>query len=209
MRVELANKEKISMLFLGKCLDGTVLDFYYDTEPIEVGLEMLTEDQRNQLLYNCRRGALKVDNIEELTDSAKGLPAASNIYTTLAENPIGRVKDPVKLMAEKLEANRTELRNLLKEKIDIIKKKTKDMSLGQVKVLLAIEKDWKNRKAVVSLLEEKVNKYTREVLNLTGAEDIAGMTHNPTMDKLAEKFKVTESEIEEIEIRVGDEEQAR
>ena len=201
MKLSLANRDKISMLFLGK-----TLAFNYDNPgPIEIRLESLTPDIKNQILYNCRNGVLLCDDIAALKKSCAGLPAAAKTFSTPAEAPVTKVKSVMDIMANKAEANKTELRNLLKEKIGVIKARSAHLPLQHLKILLSLEKNWKKRKAVVSLLDEMVAKQTKSVVELLGPEDVGMKVYDPKMTKLDEGQVVEDSEIEQVSLNIPDE----
>ena len=205
MLFQLANREQISMLYFGKELGFT----YDDPGPKDVDIDSLSKDLKNQLLYNCRKGALTCSDLTTLQKACEGLPAASQKFTLPAEKPVTEVKSVMDLMAEKAEADKTELRSLLKEKIGVIRARTATLPLPHLKILLSLEKDWKARKAVVALLEELVAKHTKSVVELLGPEDVGMKVFNPSANKLDDGQVVEESEVEQVSLNIPSEEELK
>jgi len=203
MQVSLSDREKTSMLFL-----GDPLNFTYDSPgPIEVELKSLTELQKNQLMYNFRQGVLKVDNPEELKSLCATLPAASPAFQTPKESPIGKVPDPIVQMAKAAETTRAELRNLLKQKMPVIKAKAAHLPINQIKLLLDLEQKWKKRKAVVSMFEELLNQHAKSVIGIVGIEDVGGMVFDPKAEALDKDQEVIESDEKEVTFNIPSDEE--
>ena len=203
MQVSLVDRDKVSMIFL-----GDPLNFTYDTPgPVTVELESLSEAQKNQLIYNWRRGVLMVDNPEELKSACEMLPAASPKFSTPTEQPIGKPKDPIVTMAEEAETTRAKLRALLKEKMPVIKAQVAHMPVNRVKLLLALEQKWKKRKAVISMFEELINKHAQTVIGIVGQDDVGGKVFDPKAEALDKDQEVLDYESEEVTFNIPTDEE--
>jgi hypothetical protein len=158
------NKEKHGMCFVGSHV------FNFDNPgPIEINVETLSAQDRNQFIYNYRQRVLKVENIEELL-SGDELPAMSNKFMTPGEKPltIKKKNNPRDIIEQE---TRT-LNKLLRRKVGIIQETTKTMPVGQLRRLLEIEITQKNRKKLVSFINDILNKHANSVMNNMGEEDL-------------------------------------
>jgi len=157
IQVALANRDRQSMLFLGE-----PLNFTYDTPgPVEVDLDQLTPTQKNQLMYNCRIGALAVSDKEALLEACSALPAASPTFTTGHEQPVAQTapKDAVDDAKEEL----NKLKELLDAHHSTVKKNVGLLRPAQVRQLLELEQAGKKRKSVLKVLQEIVSKHSDSV----------------------------------------------
>ena len=100
-----------------------------------------------------------------------------------------------------------ELKKLLNKRVNTIKKEAKELSVADLRKTLELEKNGKDRKSVVSFLEELYAKHAEEV-----TEKLKSMQNNSEKEGLdAQTFlddlpDVVESNEEEIEFTLPDKE---
>lgn len=207
MQIQLADKDKCSMLFLGNGLNFT----YDEPGPVEVDVAALTPDQRTQLYYHWKRGVLAVSDEDGLKSACHVPPPAPKSYAPavqVIENDAQPVTQPMDV-DDALKARATRLRTLLREKIGVIKKKMPTLSGVELLELLELEKTTKNRKKLLAMIQEFVVKTRQDVSRAVGLEDVGDKTFNPREQALDNSLDVVESEMEDVTLIPSDKELAK
>lgn len=202
MEFQLANRDKISWLMIGENL------FTYDEPgPKEIDLAKITANERNQLLYNCRRGALACSDPDALVKACQDVWAASPQFATPQERPIQAPKDTS--VEDLLKKDTTELRKILKGSVSSVAKKVAVLSPAKVRKLLEIESKWKNRKSIKNLCNEVLAKHADGVMKKVVGDDVGDIL-TPTGEAAKTSPNVSdivESDIEYVVLNpLGDEE---
>jgi hypothetical protein len=202
MQVALANKDKVSMLFLGGGMDFT----YDDPGPRTIDLSTLTTEQKAQLFYNWKRGVLAVDNEDELKSlcATPTPPPKSYAFTTDAQ-PVAQPKD----IDEALKARETKLKGILRLKVAAIKKELPGLTSSELRGLIELEKQLKNRQKLLALLEEYTQKAYKAVGSAVGTEDVGKKVFNPSAQALDNSMDVVESDLEDVTLIPSDKELAK
>lgn len=207
IQVALADRDKQSMLFLGE-----PLNFTYDTPgPVTVNLDELSPTQKNQLMYNCRIGALAVSDKDALLEACAALPAASPAFTTGHEQPVQK-QEPPKDAMRAAEEDLDKLKELLDAHHSTVKKNVVGLRPAQLRSLLELEQSGKKRKSVLKFLEEVVAKHADSVTSQLAEEgDLMDAPRNAVFqaDPGARSTQITdviESDEEEVTLIPSDEE---
>lgn len=206
IQVALADRERQSMLFL-----GDPLNFTYDTPgPVTVDLDTLTLEQKNQLMYSCRIGALAVSDADALVQACAALPAASPSFTTGHEQPVEQVAP--KNALEGAEEDLDKLRELLDAHHSTVKKNVAMLRPAQIRTLLELEEAGKKRKSVLKFLNEVVARHSDSVTgqlaeggDLMDAPRCAVFQEDPQA-RSTQITDVIESDEEEVTLIPSDEE---
>jgi hypothetical protein len=152
MKVTL-NTEKTSFYFLGPTIN---LNFT-NPGPVEVDVNRLNAVTQKQLYGAYQKGVLLLEPAEELlkciTQTVPVMPAVKPPIPS--DKPL---EDPVRREV-------IDMRKLLSLKIPVIKKTVASFTIAQVRKLLEVEKEFRNRKAMVAYLEEILAKHTSSVTN--------------------------------------------
>lgn len=195
MNIELAKPDEVDMLFIGN------LHFTFENPgPFEIREQDLTPAEANAIIYNVRRGVLKVDDYEALKKLVPDAPFASEQYCTPEEAPIPS-SQPIDLDGY-LKKQLADLKNFLKGKITEVKKNAVNLPPEEVRKLLELEKEGKSRKKLTSFLQELLDKHQETVANRVGDEDLAAMM--PSVGNLDNVTDVVESEIIEVDLTADD-----
>ena len=185
MEVSLANLERHSMLFI-----GSISLTSENPGPVTVDVDSLSKEEAYQVLFNIKRGILSTDS------SMDALEKKLSVETT-----------PVQVAPTAVEEINPELKKLLNKRVNTIKKEAKELSVANLRKTLELEKNGKDRKSVVSFLEELYAKHAKEV-----TEKLKSMQNNSEKEGLdAQTFlddlpDVVESNEEEIEFTLPDKE---
>ena len=154
--------------------------FTYDEPgPHEINVEGLPPGDRNQLLYNCRRGVLACSEPKKLEELCEVVTQAAKSYATPAERPINPAQPPkIEEVVDPIEEDLKGLRAMLRKSVNTIKKEAKGLPFGRMRKLLELETKGKNRKGVKTFLNEILAKQAEKVMNTVGDED-AGTKFTP------------------------------
>lgn len=196
MQFQLRDPDKVGFIIVA----GST--FTYDEPgPHEIDVESLPLDQRNQLLYNCRRQVLACSEPERLVELCEAVMPAAKSYSTPAEKPITPNTAPqIDEVVDPIEEDLKELKAMLQLGVHKIKKQARDMPVGRVRKLLELEGKDKNRKSLTSFLNEILAKHAENVLDSVGTED-AGQKFTPVgVQQIGSKqvTDVVESELEQV-----------
>jgi len=192
MQFQLADPDKVGWIMIGQNV------FTYDEPgPKNIDLSSITSVERNQLLYNCRRGVLACEDPDALVKACQDVWAASPQYQTPNERPIAPAK---KLeIDEVLEQDNQELKNMLRGSVAAIKRQVVDLPPAKIRKLLEFESEGKNRKGVKTLCNEILGKHADQVMDKVFGEDV-GDTITPT--GIAAKTSPQVSDVVESDIEV-------
>lgn len=190
------NKDKHGMLFL----DGFPPLTFDEPGPLVVEVDELTTNQFNQINYNLSRGALVADNPDELLKFTQILEPAM-----IAPPKEEKVQ---KSITEIMSDQEEELVKLLAKTVSTIKKSVPALKGSELRKILMLEKDGKNRKSLIDFLDEANEINTKSVSSTVG-EDSIDMEAHASLVKgglgLNQYSKnvtdVVDSEVEEITIK--------
>ena len=195
MQFQLANPDRIGFIIVA----GNT--FTYDEPgPNEIDVPALPPDQKNQLLYNCRRGVLACSEPDELVRLCETLMSIAKSYSTPAERPINATTSPLMEAVDPIEEDLKELKTLLEQKISVVKLQAVDLSNGRVRKLLELEISNKNRKGLKTFLNEILTKHTESVMNQVGNEDTGDKYSIATAGQVGSEqvTDIVESELEQV-----------
>lgn len=172
MQFQLADKEKVGWIMIGKNIFT-----FDDPGPKEIDLKTTPLSERNQLLYNCRRGILACGDPDLLLKSCQDVWSASKGFATPNEVP---AKPQKRLeIDEVLEKDNQTLKDILTGSVATIKRKAADLPPAKIRKLVEFEIVGKNRKGVKTLCNEILTTHANEVMEAVFGEDV-GDTITPT-----------------------------
>lgn len=180
------------------CFIGKFIFNFQQKGPVNIDVNQLTVNEKNQLLYNYRRGVLLIDNPSELVDDTVRLPANSTNFQTPEEKPLSEKKTEDGEVI--LEDRELKLKKLLRQKISHINKEIPKMSLGELRDLLALEATLKNRKKLIAKIESIIASHASSVKKFVGNEPVNTRTNIPGTfyDKMYQMNEIEETEMEQI-----------
>jgi len=146
------------------CFIGSYMLSFSEPGPIDVNVKSLTDQEVEQFLFNHRQGYISIDDPKELLQRAPKKVAPKPIIKTEETKPLPTIQND-KPIPDTSRQEVIELRKILSMKIPFIKEHATKMTIGKVKRLLEVERDFRNRKGVVGFLEEIINKHTLSVTN--------------------------------------------
>lgn len=197
------NKDKYGMLFL----DGFAPLTFDEPGPLEVTVKELTSRQVKQLNYNLLRGAIIVDDPNELKKYNEILEP---VIIPSATKTIAKNQDISEMMKEQ----ESELVKLLTKTISTIKKSVPALKGSELREILRLEKSGKNRKSLVGFLDEANKANTETVSAVVGKTPIDLEEHSKLVKGglgLAKYSKnvsdVVDSEVEEVTLKTTDDEE--
>lgn len=196
MQFQLANPERVGFIIVA----GATLTFD-EPGPVEIDVESLPLDQKNQLLYNCRRGVLACGEPDELIRMCESLVSVAKSYSTPDENPINpTTPPPIVDVVDPVEEDLKELKTMLKLSVETIKSKVVDLSPSRTRKLLELEVAGKSRKGLKTFLNEILAKYAQGVLDSVGDEDVGDKYSLTTAGQIGSKqvSDVVESDLEQV-----------
>jgi len=161
MQVQWNPESRISMCFIGdenRDKKNWIPFTFDDPGPRELSVQNLSEKERNQVLYNMRRGILLVDNKDELINAVK-LEA-----TTITWSPPVEPKQVV--------VDENKVRNILSGHHATVKRLVPEMSLQETRAALKLEQTGKGRKSVLQALEEHLAIQSKQVQSLFPGGDV-------------------------------------
>lgn len=144
--------------------------FTYGEPEHEVLVDELSEELKKQLLYNIRREVLKTDDKQAVRDLAD-VPVSIPGLVPANVIPI-RPADVIESMEDTIDKNRKALKKILLSPIPSVKKEASVMRLGNLRRLMELEIEGKNRKKLISFFEKKLSAHTAEVTDAKGIEDM-------------------------------------
>ena len=202
MKITLSENETMWFLI------GTKIHLSFENPgPVEVDIDSLRTDQRQQLIWSLQKGVLKSDKpLQEVTAKpqvAKGYAAAA-----LTAEVKEAVSTPT-VLDEANEERRKKLKVALAAPQNTFKKELKTHNVSDLRLMLELEQEGKNRKTTLNLLETAISKHQAEVMKNVTVED--SNAANPDAKKLLGGSKVNwqnieeivESEDEEVKINLG------
>jgi len=196
MQFQLRDPDKVGFIIVA----GNT--FTYDEPgPHEIDVESLPLDQRNQLLYNCRRRVLACSEPEELVKLCEAVMPAAKSYATPAEKPVKATQPPqIDEVVDPFEEDLKQLRAMLQLGVNKIKKQAKDLPVGRVRKLLELEANRKNRKSLKAFLNDILAKHAEGVLDSVGDEDTGEKFTPVGVGNIGSKqvTDVVESELEQV-----------
>ena len=200
------NTERAAILFIHGIHNFT----YEQPGPIEVNPATLTEGQIHQLKSALLRDVLTSDETAEFL--TQGVPVTPVVIDS---NPI----DP----AEPVDSRREQLGQILRGSVSSVKKILPSVAMADVRKVRELEKEGKNRKSLLGVLDELLSLYTETVKESVGITDLAdlsrlkkketpantahlrgGLSLHQYMQNITD---VVESDIEEIQIKTTDDEE--
>ncbi len=144
--------------------------FTYDEISHDIDVATLDEETRKQLLYNLRMGVVKTEDREEMIQLAD-IPTQTSDLIPAVSVPILEA-DVTKNMESIIAKNRRILKKILLGTIPSVKKEAATMRLGNVRKLMELETEGKNRKKLISFFESRLEAHTTEVAEAKGSEDL-------------------------------------
>lgn len=191
------NTEKSGLLIIGD------ITFTFDEPgPVEISLESSSAEIFNQLVYSCKTGILKCgdpDKLIAMIEKQKKPPFRSQAAVAAPVRPVK--KDETVLPGDPIEEDLKDLKSLLKKNVSSVKKELPGLSPGRLRKLAELEKTGKNRKALLSLLTNLLNKHADTVAKNVSGSDIAGTTHEVGISVGSPQVSdIIDSEIEEVTI---------
>ena len=176
MQITLANPDRVPMCFI-----GPYRLTFENPGPVDVVIDTLGPAEKQQLLFNLQRGVLATREREE-------------IHLLL---PTAQPAKPVKPAPTPEENDAQELGKLLKKSVASVKKEAAGLRLAQVRRMLDIEEQGKNRKGLTKFFNELISKHQQEVMEKLGAEELdATQLPDIGLDE-SQLSAVTDSEEEE------------
>jgi viroplasmin and RNaseH domain-containing protein len=185
MEVSLANLERHSMLFI-----GSISLTSENPGPVSIDVDALTKEEAFQVLFNIQKGVLSA------TGGLENLQSKLNI-----EEVVAKIEAPV------VDEKETILKKILSRRVNTIKKETAVLNISDLKKVMALEKNGKNRKSVVVFLDGLYATHAEQV-----AEKLKSMQNNSEKEGLdAQTFlddlpSVLELEEEEVEFTLPNKE---
>lgn len=155
------NVDKCSMIFIGPLS----LNFN-DPGPIEIDLESLSDKEIRQLIYGHQCGDLFVDNLEELISVISKKQSEQRVEVQ-KQTVIQKKFEPRDIIEKDIAL----LKKLLREKIEDIKDAVAVMSPSKIKKLLELERVSKNRKSLITYLEDIYTEHVMSVKKNVGTKD--------------------------------------
>jgi len=185
MEVSLANLEKHSMLFI-----GSVSLTSENPGPVTLDVDALTKEEAFQVLFNIKKGVLSA------TGDLNPLQSKLNVEQKPVE---------AKQVVEKKKDSK--LTKLLSKSIATVKREASDLSPADLRKLLDLEQNNKNRKGLIGFLTNLNSRHTDEVAEnlekIKENSDKEGLTAQTFLDDLPD---VLELEQEEVEFTLPDKE---
>jgi len=173
MQFQLANKNRVGWLMVGQNMFT-----FDDPGPKEIDITRLSVLEQNQLLYNCQRGALACSDPDTLINVCHGVHQQQSPSTSDSAPTRSIAVTPTETrmsLYEAIEQEDARLKTVLEENVLSIKKQMGDFSTAQLRKLLSMENQGKQRKGVISLLNEMLNKHASEVASKVVGGDIGGI----------------------------------
>lgn len=176
MQITLANPDRVPMCFI-----GPYRLTYEEPGPVDVDIDGLGPAEKRQLFFKIQRGVLTTEQRDKL-------------HLLL---PTPQLTKPVKPIATPEENDNKLLTKLLKKSVASVKKDAIELRLAQVRRLLILEEQSKNRKGLTKFLNELISKHQQEVMEELGAEELdATQLPDIGLDE-SQLSAVTDSEQEE------------
>ena len=198
MKLEL-NTEKSPFCSIGP------FSFTFGQQECDIDVDQLPDEYKKQLLYNINRGTLLTEDKEALASLVSSMQQATPVpveqipiqHNQVSQRAEAPVKDPIK---EDLKP----LRALLRGTVATVKKEAATYSIGRLRKLLELEKDLKNRKSVVTFLEEQLERHQNAVKAVVIGEDTGPVNQGDPFAQSTQITDIVESEEEEVTFRQGD-----
>ncbi len=185
MEVSLANLERHSMLFI-----GSISLTSENPGPVPIDVDSLSKKEALQVMFNIRKGVLSATgDLDVLYDKLKVEETAP-----VAKVPVVNEKD-------------VELKKILSKRVNTIKKEVSGLNVSDLRKIMELEKNGKNRKTVNAFLDGLYLTHTEQV-----AEKLKSMQNNSEKQELdTQTFlddlpDVLELEEEEVEFTLPDKE---
>ncbi len=173
-------------------------NFNYDEQKHDVDVDALEIEFKKQFLYNLRRGVLRTDAPDAVTKLAD-VPVGTQSYMPAAVVPITEA-DVTDSMENIIDKNLKVLKKILLGTIPSVKKEAATMRLGNLRKLVELEQEGKNRKKLITFFEQRLEAHTSEVVQAKGSDDLEA-NDMVLVNKLSTQLTdVVVSEEEEIAI---------
>lgn len=187
MKVEL-NTDKSPFCTIGQ------YSFTYAEPAHDIELESLSDELKKQLMYNLRREVLFTEEKEKIQEIVESAPAPR--FVTPAEVPL--VKPEIQQTDDPVEEDLKSLRALLKGSVATIKRESKDFRVARLRKLRSLEEAGKNRKSLVTFLQEQLIQHQASVASVVAGPDIVGMHALDPQGLSTQVGDIVESEGEEL-----------
>lgn len=209
MQITLNEDSRTLMVFIGEPNAKGIYSLSFtldDPGPKEVDLDTLGPREKTQLLYNYRRGALLVEDMDEFLKATASTPAAAKSWATGSERPINKDKPPKDALQQEEDVS-SKLRTYLKTHWATIKKNIPNMDFITIRQLYELEKAGKGRKGLLKVFKEAMDQHTRNVQARVGNSDVGNSIHEVGLEKLPSTniSDVVESDVEEVYLIPPDE----
>lgn len=132
----------------------------------EVDIHELPDEYKKQLLYGINQGSLLTGDREGLAALAKAMQPTTPIPMEQVPIKQQQVSKDVKLLTvDPIKEDLKPLRALLRQTVATVKKEAATYNPSQIRKLLDLERENKNRKSVVSFLVDLLEKHEISVLD--------------------------------------------
>lgn len=178
MEVSLANLERHSMLFI-----GSVSLTSENPGPVTLDVDTLTKEEAFQVLFNIKKGVLSA------TGDLETLQSKLNI-----EQAAPKIKVPV------ADEKDDKLKKILSKRVNTIKKEVRDLNVSDLRKVMELEKEGKNRKSVNSFLEGLYATHAEQVAeklkSMQNSSEKEGLDAQTFLDDLPDVLELEEEEVE-------------
>ncbi len=212
MQISLKNKDKTPMWFL----PGTRIHLSFENPgPVEIDFDSLSSQNKNQIVLAINRGLLEgklpfTTRVEpqpllvnkEIIEIAPPIVETFNIAPAKEMEVTDYQKEKVK-----------ELKKFLNKSWVSIKKNIRSFSLSDLKTMIALEKEGKDRKVVKDLIDEVLSLHQSQVLKNISIEETNVVALDTTKTTVMSGLKrehwnnigdIVESEEEAISFKLGE-----
>lgn len=192
-------------------LIGTTIHLSFEHPgPVEVDMDALRPDQKQQVIWSLQKGVIGSDQpLEEAVAKSLVARSYSNPPEIKTEQVVESSTTLPALNAQQAE-RRTALKAALSQNFNSFKKDMKTYTIYDLRMLKDIETEGKARKSTLDLLETAITKHQNEVSKSVAREDntakpvnpkaLLGGGHRVDWGNITD---IVEEEFEDVEIDVG------
>lgn len=188
-------------------LIGTSVHLSFENRgPIEVNLDSLHLDHKKQLMLALQKGILLSDTPLEVIQPEIIVPK-SYAAPKVVENIPQTINDT-------LDIRKLELKKFLALPYNTQKRQLKAHNIADYRLLLILEKEGKNRKSSVEMLEQAISKHQSDVMKEVGKiesnqplDNKKGLSAGLRQVDWNNLEDIVESDLEEVEVHLGAEEE--
>jgi hypothetical protein len=181
------------------CTIGQLAFTYGEPGPVDIDPTQLSEAEARQVVFNVKRGVLLADDLSPLESLLDMQPQAPQQQ----EQKVVRVQPPT--IDEAIERDNKELKKLLSKNASTVKKEAAQMRPARLRRLLGLEEEGKNRKGVVSFINELLKGHTDTVAKSIGLDDLQAQDMVKVTELSTQLTDIVESEMEEVTFNLPEE----